>query len=57
MGAVGIANPAQLGAGAGKIYQFDISSDLGFRHRWTHFVQNNYLQKYVQQPALFQSSQ
>jgi len=56
MGAVGIANPAQLGAGAGKIYQIDISSDLGFRHRWTHFVQNNYLQKYVQQPALFQSS-
>ena len=56
MGATGIVNPSQLGDGAGKIYQIDMSPDLGFRHRWRHFVENHLLQKYVQRPALFESS-
>jgi hypothetical protein len=56
MGAVGLASPAQLGPAVGKVCQIDISPDLGFRHRWTHFVQNNLLQKFVQRPALFETS-
>src|SRR6185437_1777725 len=56
MGATGVLNPPQLGPNAAKIYQVNINPDLGFRHRWTHFVQNSLLQKYVQGPALFEVS-
>jgi hypothetical protein len=57
MGCVGIRNLALLGPGASKIYQLDMSPELGFRHRWTHFVEQHILERFVRPPALFESSQ